>query len=72
MSETNETPVVTVDTDAARSKTRAFLARHRPKLIAAGILTGSAVMFVAGRKSKDVVESVDVDVNYADDTSPKD
>lgn len=68
MSETNEN-VVDFNADAARSKTRAFFDRHRPKLIAAGILTGSAVMFVAGRKSKDVVESVDVDVNYANDTA---
>lgn len=71
MSETNE-HVDAVNTDAARSKTRAFLARHRPKLIAAGVLTGSVVMFVAGRKSKDVVESVDVDVNYADEHNAQD
>lgn len=71
MSETNEA-VVEINTDAARSKSKAFIARHRPKLIAAGILTGSAVLFVAGRKSKDVVESVDVDVNYADDYTPQD
>lgn len=71
MSETNEN-VVDFNADAARSKTRAFFDRHRPKLIAAGLLTGSAVVFLAGRKSKDVVESVDVDVHYTDDSSPKD
>lgn len=67
MSETNE-PVVEFNPDAARSRTRAFFDRHKTKLVTAGILTGTVVAFVAGRKSKDVVESVDVDVNYADET----
>jgi hypothetical protein len=76
MSETPEnTPVVdtpVIDTDAARSKTRRFLDRHRTKLIVAASTAAGVTCFVLGRKSKDVVESVDVDVNYADDNATQD
>lgn len=58
-----------VNTDVARSKTRAFLARHKTKFTTAGILTGSAVVFLAGRKSKDRIESVDVVVTPADEAA---
>lgn len=65
MSENN--PVVAVDTDAARSKTKNFVARHRPKLTAAALTVLTVGSFVAGRASKNVVESVDIDVNRPDD-----
>lgn len=61
--------VVELNTDAARSKTRAFFARHSGKLKVAA-LSGLAVgSFLAGRRSKNVVESVDVEVNLADNPS---
>lgn len=68
-----ETPaVVEVNPDVAVSKTKAFYRRHKPKLVAAALTAGAATCFVLGRKSKDVVESVDVDVNYTDDNTPQD
>lgn len=57
----NETPDNTVVEKT--SKTKNFLARHKTKLTATGILLGTATVFVLGRRSRDVVEAVHVDVD---------
>ena len=69
MSEQNE-PVVEVNPDAARSRVRNFVTSRKVK--GALLATAGAALFIAGRRSKDVVESVDVDVNLADDSSNQD
>lgn len=66
--ETQETPQV-VDTDAARHRVRNFLNRHQPKLRTIALVGGGVAAFAAGRKSKDYVESVDVDVTTPDSSS---
>lgn len=67
--ETPEQPVVTVDTDAAASRTRAFFRRHKGKFVAAGLFGLSGVSFLAGRKSSEVVEDVEVVVETPDSDS---
>lgn len=45
------------------SRLRAFANRQKPKLKVAAYAGAAATIFVLGRKSKDVVEGVDVDVD---------
>lgn len=64
--EPTEKPVVEIDTDAAVSRTRAFFRRHKGKFVAAGLFGLSATSFLAGRKSNEVVENVDVVIETPD------
>lgn len=71
--DTNETPESTVtedqpvvNTDAAKSKTRAFFAKHKTKFVATGITSLGVVSFLAGRASTAVVEDVDVVIETPD------
>lgn len=69
--DTTETPsdeTKVVDTDVAKSKTKAFFTRHKTKFIATGIAGLGAVSFLAGRASKDVVEDIDVVVTTPDNS----
>ncbi len=64
--ETTEKPVVEIDKDAAVSRTRAFFRRHKGKFIAAGLFGLSATSFAAGRKSNEVVEHVELEIETPD------
>lgn len=70
--ETTEKPIVEIDKDAAVSRTRAFFRRHKGKFVIAGLFGLSATSFVAGRKSNEVVEDVDVVVTTPEDPEPQD
>lgn len=45
------------------SKPRAFVSRNKTKIAVAATTVAAATLFLLGRKSKDVVESVDVNVD---------
>jgi hypothetical protein len=64
-----EKNVVEINPDAAAQKTKNFFRRHKTKLSVAALTALAAGSFVAGRRSKDLVESVDVEINLADDNS---
>lgn len=64
--ETTDKPVVEIDKDAAVSRTRAFLRRHKGKFIGAGLFVLSATSFAAGRKSNEVVEHVELEIETPD------
>lgn len=58
------TDQVTVINDAEKtSRTKQFLNRHKTKLQVAGIALATGTVFVLGRRSRDVVENVDIDVD---------
>lgn len=63
---TPETPVV--NTDEAKSRTRAFLARHQTKLVAGSIAVASVTSFILGRASNAVVEDVDLVVTTPEES----
>jgi len=63
---TEENHVVEVHPDVTAEKTASWFRRHRTKIYGTALTLGAAAVFVAGRRSKDVVDSVDLDVNYTD------
>jgi hypothetical protein len=64
MSSTEPQPVV--NTDVARHRIRNAFTGPKAKMVALAALGGGA--FLLGRKSRDVVEGVDVDIKTPDDS----